>query len=265
MATSAPIPPTIRAAATRARVDKLAAALLFDELMVCVGSAVLSVPVELVLVVGVELVGFVLVGLVVGVVEIVGVITVEVVGVVKVVEVVVGFKESDVVSGKGVLGKVRVFEVVPKSVGEGDTALVANPNGEGDNSPHSEHGFQGDQTCLPGSPVSQPLFVTPLRTNVVAGERMAYMEHSGTAALVHGATAHEGSICARELGIYKGKDKRATNVIKEPGAVSLKVSMLPVQYRNPLMVVVVKTSGAQWKKRLYIVAMRVGFSSPQAW
>lgn len=50
------------------------------------------------------------------------------------------------------------------------------------------------------------------------------------AALVHGAT-HEGSswVCAWEPGIYKGKDKRETNVIKEPGAVGLKVSMLPVR------------------------------------
>jgi hypothetical protein len=127
MDTSAPIPPTIRAAATWACVDKLEAALVFDdELMVCVGSAVLSVPVGLVLVVGVELVVFVVVELVVGVVKIVGVVKV-----VGVVGVVVGLKESVVVSGKTVLGKVRVFEAVPKSVGEGDNALVANPNGEG--------------------------------------------------------------------------------------------------------------------------------------
>jgi hypothetical protein len=103
--------------------------------------------------------------------------------------------------------------------------------GRGDNCPHSEHGFQGDQNRLPGSPVSQPLFagkVAQLKTNVVAGKRMTYTEHSGIAALVHGATAHEGSVCAWELGIYKDKDKRATNVIKEPEAVGLKASMLLV-------------------------------------
>lgn len=33
---------------------------------------------------------------------------------------------------------------------------------------------------------------------------------------------------AWELGIYKGKDKRATSVIKKPGVVRLKVSLTPV-------------------------------------
>jgi hypothetical protein len=65
------LPPAIRAAARWAWVDELAMALFLfcDELMVRVGSAVLSVPVELI---GVELVVFVVVKLVVGVVEVVG-------------------------------------------------------------------------------------------------------------------------------------------------------------------------------------------------
>lgn len=75
---------------------------------------------------------------------------------------------------------------------------------------------------------------------------MIYMEHEGIpAALGHGGTAHEGSSgpCAWEPGIYRGKDKRATNVIKEPVEVGLNVSMLAVKGILALMTMVVKTSG----------------------
>lgn len=130
MAISAPIPPATRAAATWARAGKPGAALLLDDgLTVVVGSAVLGVPVEVVLV-------SVVVGLVVGVVGVVGVvkvvagvITAGVVGVVKivgVVKVVVGLKEST----KGELeGRVRMLDVPPRSVGEDNTVSVASPYG----------------------------------------------------------------------------------------------------------------------------------------
>ena len=92
---------------------------------------------------------------------------------------------------------------------------------------------------------------------------MTYTEHSGIlAVLVHGNAVHEGSswVCAWELGIYKGKDKRATNVIKEPGAVDLKVSMLPVRESSD-------DDGGKDQRRLVkeetiYCAMRIGFSSP---
>ena len=159
MATSAPIP-AIRAAATWAWADKLEAAAFGNELMVCVGSAVSSV-----LVVGVELVVFVLVEPVIEVVEVVefgGVvevdgIVVEVAGVVEVsvefvgaVEVFVGV----VVVGEIELGKVRVLEIedVRTPVGEDLVAIVEDPNrGRGDSRPRLEYGFQGDQAHLPGS------------------------------------------------------------------------------------------------------------------
>jgi len=127
MATSAPIPPAIRAAATWAWVDKLAVAWLGDELMVCVDSAVLCVLMVLELVLGVELVVVKIVG-VVGVVKVVGVVAVVgiVVEVVGVVEVVVGLTESDVVVDEIVPGKVKVLEVkgVSKPVEESDTVEV---------------------------------------------------------------------------------------------------------------------------------------------
>lgn len=49
--------------------------------------------------------------------------------------------------------------------------------------------------------------------------------------------------CAWETGIYRGKNKRATSVNKEPGAVGLNVSMLAVRVSSALMTMVVKTSG----------------------
>ena len=159
MATSAPIP-AIRAAATWAWADKLEAAAFGNELMVCVGSAVSSV-----LVVGVELVVFVLVELVIEVVEVVefgGVvevdgIVVEVAGVVEVSVEFVGVVEvfvGVVIVGEIELGKVRVLEIedVRTPVGEDLVAIVEDPNrGRGDSRPRLEYGFQGDQAHLPGS------------------------------------------------------------------------------------------------------------------
>lgn len=164
MATSAPIP-AIRAAATWAWADKLEAAAFGNELMVCVGSAVSSVLVVLVLVVGVELVVFVLVEPVIEVVEVVefgGVvevdgIVVEVAGVVEVSVEFVGVVEvfvGVVVVGEIELGKVRVLEIedVRTPVGEDLVAIVEDPNrGRGDSRPRLEYGFQGDQAHLPGS------------------------------------------------------------------------------------------------------------------
>ena len=163
MATSAPIPPAIRAAATWAWAGKPAAALFDDELTVVVGSAVLDVPVELVLVVSVVLVVGVVV--VVGVVKVVvGIGAVGIVGVVKVVgvKVVVGLRES---TKEELVEKVRKLDETPKSVGEDNTVLVATPYGEG----HQGTGLVEIKTRLPGSPVSQPLVAerkSQLRTNV---------------------------------------------------------------------------------------------------
>jgi hypothetical protein len=158
------------------------ALLLFcDELMVCVGSANLSVPAELVGGV-VVLVVFVLVELVVGVVEVVGAISVEVVGVVGVVEV-VGLKESIVVAGKVVLRKVRVLDV-PRSVGEVDAALVANPNGGGGLIVRIRARVSrrsNSLTWVTGIAAANLVAerVAQLRPDVMARERMAYTEHSG--------------------------------------------------------------------------------------